>query len=793
MATSAVQCSVVQCATFCCKVYKLIIYPLGGMKLLLCVSLLILCAASFWRTSLCQDLDAASSQLASKIAVREAMEDLDDIEREDIEAAFQAIKELWTDRVPLLLQEWSESPGNANLSEECIEDTLAIYKLNVTVFGMNFHGSGFIPLVDATGKQGAGLLQGNFLLDGAYDECFSYSYTSFCLADPIKVIPAIEDHEQILKLLGWSVGMCVPKRCNSSDIKFLLNIIELLDSSNTSVLCTETKKPEYSAGAIVMLCVIMVFLVLVIVGSVVDVVMKTLESDKSDRPSNSINGDPSINHPNGVGDEKKSLLPMKPERSVYKVKPLDFIVAFSLFRNVPTLLATKQNAGVITSLNGLRVISMFWVIVGHTLFWLFQPDRVRVDNLLEIRTLLERFTFQVINPGAFFAVDTFFFLSGVLVAYIIFRQMEKRKGRFPFVQYYVHRYLRLTPSYGFILFFAWFLTPYLSYGPRITLHNPFAEQCESYWWTNFLYINNLFPWKLSDQCVGWSWYLANDMQFYVISPILLITAYKMFPVSLVINIALMACGFLITGTLVGVYDFQGNVFSMIAYNYTQSPSAPTTYTDAIYIKPWGRIGPYLVGLILGYMLYKKYKLQLRSKILNGLVYSSIWALATFLAFWLVYGLYFTWHGHIPSTAENVIYIAFGRVLWSLCMTAVVFACHNGYGWFVNSFLSMKMWTPLARVTYNAYLVHPVVLTVIYGQLQTPLHYTDVTIASYAVAFVVISYAAAAAVCIVVELPLGTIETKIFDLFGSVRRESLRQNHGEFERSRNQSLPNPART
>ena len=86
---------------------------------------------------------------------------------------------------------------------------------------------------------------------------------------------------------------------------------------------------------------------------------------------------------------------------------------------------------------------------------------------------------------------------------------------------------------------------------------------------------------------------------------------------------------------------------------------------------------------------------------------------------------------------------------------------------------MNVWTPLARMTFNAYLVHPIVMTVIYGTLQTSVHYNDITMACYFVVFVVMSYGAAALVCIFVELPLSTIEALVFGLLGSKNRESQR--------------------
>ena len=54
------------------------------------------------------------------------------------------------------------------------------------------------------------------------------------------------------------------------------------------------------------------------------------------------------------------------------------------------------------------------------------------------------------------------------------------------------------------------------------LWNPFAQngadKCKKYWWTNLLFIQNIYPWRLLDECVGWTWYLAIDMQLFLVTP-----------------------------------------------------------------------------------------------------------------------------------------------------------------------------------------------------------------------------------------------------------------------------------
>ena len=56
-------------------------------------------------------------------------------------------------------------------------------------------------------------------------------------------------------------------------------------------------------------------------------------------------------------------------------------------------------------------------------------------------------------------------MSVVLAAYLHLIEMQKKEGRFPVITYYLHRYLRLTMVYAFVLFFFWTLGVHLGNGP----------------------------------------------------------------------------------------------------------------------------------------------------------------------------------------------------------------------------------------------------------------------------------------------------------------------------------------
>ncbi|KAK3607206.1 hypothetical protein CHS0354_031703, partial [Potamilus streckersoni] len=48
---------------------------------------------------------------------------------------------------------------------------------------------------------------------------------------------------------------------------------------------------------------------------------------------------------------------------------VQILLAFSMYSNAVKLLSTKQAAGSLSAVNGIRCISMFWVILGHTYFF----------------------------------------------------------------------------------------------------------------------------------------------------------------------------------------------------------------------------------------------------------------------------------------------------------------------------------------------------------------------------------------------------------------------------------------
>lgn len=170
-------------------------------------------------------------------------------------------------------------------------------------------------------------------------------------------------------------------------------------------------------------------------------------------------------------------------------------------------------------------------------------------------------------------------------------------------------------------------------------------------------------------------------------------------------------------------------------NHIPNTDDPLALFDKIYDKPWTRLGPYLVGMCVGWFLFKtNCKIRMRrvsgsfilasvridQTICYSLLQSTVvvgWLSASFCLLWLIYGLYGIELGATSAAA----YSSLSHSAWAMSLAWIVVACSSGYGGYVNTILSAPIIYPFSRVTYCAYLVHPIAIRFMALNSDSPLH------------------------------------------------------------------------
>ena len=207
-----------------------------------------------------------------------------------------------------------------------------------------------------------------------------------------------------------------------------------------------------------------------------------------------------------------------------KLMPIEMLKAFSIVKNGNIILSTATGKGHLNCMTGMRSISMCWIIYGH-LYLLGQmagyAKNLENRKLVEDIAIGQAGTGYLILLNAFPAVDTFFFMSGVLVAYLTFPAFDRKK--FDLAMFYIHRYIRLTIPLAFYIAFEAAFSNSISYGPLFD-NSGEVNHCRNTGWRNILYINNFF--NFGEECLAQTWYLANDMQFYILSPLIIYPIWR---------------------------------------------------------------------------------------------------------------------------------------------------------------------------------------------------------------------------------------------------------------------------
>ncbi|MGH7296154.1 MAG: acyltransferase family protein, partial [Polyangiaceae bacterium] len=170
--------------------------------------------------------------------------------------------------------------------------------------------------------------------------------------------------------------------------------------------------------------------------------------------------------------------------------------AFSLDRNVRALFVPPDGAGHLRPLDGVRALSILWVVVFHAGWyaaWHIPPST---------------YVAMLVSPAMLpvwrgdFGVDVFFVLSGFLIAGMLADE-KARTGRVRLGLFYVRRLLRLWPA---------LVVAVAADVIVIGDHRAMA-------WANLLYVSNFVP--IASAAMGWTWSLAIEEQFYLLWPLAL--------------------------------------------------------------------------------------------------------------------------------------------------------------------------------------------------------------------------------------------------------------------------------
>lgn len=270
-----------------------------------------------------------------------------------------------------------------------------------------------------------------------------------------------------------------------------------------------------------------------------------------------------------------------------------FFSAFAAGQNAKSLFLGRSKEGDrnMEVWNGVRVFSMGWIILGHTMYYGLNTP---LQNITVVNEMFSRKSFQIIFAAPF-AVDVFFYMTGFLSTYLLANEFHKREGSAPnLLLVYVHRFFRLIPLYGLVMLFFAFLLPLFGNGPIFFQFSYQVEQCRKYWWTNLLFINNFFR----HYCMGWTWYIPNDMQFFMTVPILVWVFFKSNIIGYVVIIALTCASFVVNMLVIYHHEF-----------YVTYRENSADYFYYYYNMPWNRCPPFFIGMLVALFYYSYKKLD----------------------------------------------------------------------------------------------------------------------------------------------------------------------------------------
>ncbi|XP_077529581.1 nose resistant to fluoxetine protein 6-like [Haemaphysalis longicornis] len=532
-----------------------------------------------------------------------------------------------------------------------------------------------LNMMDSSGKVESGVLKGGHTFFGFYSQCMEaltgngalldiadkstvdLDFSSkYCLST-LRLVSQLHEISKTqmtafcdqLRGVQLTFAVCVPSTCNEDDVGKIAALYLQESGCSANVTSTTCQRPIAPFSEDWRAIVVTFFLS--IVGAII--LAATVYDSKR---MNSVHQ--KENTPDGISapENKNYVPPIRPPEQKRSNVAEDALLCFSLLQNGKKLFESDHpQSGSIRVLHGLRFFSMAWVILIHNAITAVAFTLLHDEGAPYVKTVLT----EIAMRGGL-AVDTFFFIGGLVLSYSTLKQLQKTGGKKNWILFYAHRYLRTVPMLMVVVAICAFLMRHLGDGPRWPeILTTYEARCRVSWWTYLLYVQNFV---LTDQqCLPHTWYSAADFQIYLVSPLILYPLYKK-PRLGVLIIAVLS---IVSITASATYA------SLMTMRFTDKDF---DYFRDVYNKTYFRMSPYLLGMLMGFFLNQRQKTLCPPRKLY--VYLG-WMLCAFCLLFSIFG-YWICDPKLPTPWNGTIW-PLSSIVWSVGIAWIVYACLAGCG------------------------------------------------------------------------------------------------------------------
>ncbi|XP_060528416.1 nose resistant to fluoxetine protein 6-like isoform X2 [Cylas formicarius] len=612
-------------------------------------------------------------------------------------------------------------------------------------------------MFDATGKMPSGILYGSSHDLGNFDECLEVKvpyneeefFGQYCMAKftvvPPKDVQIVHkgqyyednDYEKYFNESMWEkiatysedhtkgsrnelyFGFCLPSSCSYEDLQTVLESSALIYNSKNDFRlvvdvnhrsCQINRPVELRRGDVAFIFFLTLSVATVICSSVYDILVKR-----------------------------------KPFQS-YKLSGIfhEVTLCFSFPRNYEKLTSEGRNSNGLDCLSGMKVYSMLLIIVLHRIMFEFGSPMV---NPKYVEKLYTKFETTLLLNGPIL-VETFFTISGFLATYLMLGQFRKSK-RVNLGLFYVHRIVRMSPTYAVVLAFYCTLFIKLGTGPfwqqRVGLEQ---ERCLASWWANLLYINNYV--NTDKICMFQSWYVSCDMNFFLFSPVLTWLLWKKPKVGLGALFGLIAASIIVVFAVVYVNNLDA--MFMLYIKVLKDPVSHNSFRT-MYIPGHMRASSYFVGTLAGYV---KFQMEEKNSKIPRHVLNIGWILCAPIMIASLYIGFVFYLLEIPPL-WTALYASLYHFVWSVCVAWMIITISRGYGPWIDPILRWKPLVILSRLTYCVYISHGVIQIYTAASIRTPIHASVFNVEYQTAADILLAYILAFVLSMLFEGPLINLE------------------------------------